>query len=208
MSDRAVIVGQTGSGKTELAKHLLASRPFVVVLDPKRRFTSSGYETLTTLSAVTKSKNERLIYRPQHDVLRDWQDSDGDIERFFEWIFKRGNTTLYVDEAYLVTQGDNLPRYYHACLAQGRELGIATWSATQRPMRVPQVILSEAEHVYTFRLQLPQDRGKVEAVTGLDRHLIGALSKYEFYYSPADESKVGPLKLSLPSDSPSFSLSA
>lgn len=198
MNDRALIVGQTGSGKTVLAQHLLAARPFVVVLDPKRRFNAPGYETLSTLRAVTKSKSERIIYRPEHDALHEWQDDGSDIARFFEWIFRRGNTTLYVDEAYLVTNLNVIPRYYHACLTQGRELGIATWTATQRPMGIPQVLLSEAEHAYTFRLQLPQDRSRVEAVTGLDRELIFRLQKYEFYYSRSDSEPVGPLQLSLP----------
>lgn len=198
--DRATILGQTGSGKTELARQMLVSRPFAVVLDPKRRFEAPGFRTVSDLRSLTKARESRLIFRPSHDALREWDDVGGDIERFFEWIFRRGNTTVYVDETYLVTRGDEMPRYYHACLTQGRELGIATWSATQRPMRIPQVVLSEAEHTYAFRLQLPQDRNKVEAITGIDRELLNGLPKFHFYYcAPESSSPVGPLMLSLPS---------
>jgi hypothetical protein len=201
--DRAVIVGQTGSGKTELARQMLASRPFAVVLDPKRRFEAPGFRTVGDLRALTRARESRIIYRPSHDVLREWNDNGSDIDKFFEWIFRRGNTTVYVDESYLITNRDELPRYYHACLTQGRELEIATWSATQRPMGIPQVILSESEHTYAFRLQLPQDRAKVEAMTGIDRELLNGLPVFNFYYCTSDaDAPIGPLMLSLPQVSP------
>lgn len=199
-TDRAVIVGQTGSGKTVLAQYLLRTREYVVVCDPKRRIDWPGYTVHKTLKSLVASKDKRLVYRPNHDALKNWQSGDDEIERFFEWIFRRGSTTLYVDEVYMITRGEEMPRFYHACLTQGRELEVETWSATQRPMNVPQVVLSEAEHTYAFFLKMPQDRRKVEMMCAVDGDAIGALPKYKFYYAPQNGDAIGPLQLNLKSD--------
>jgi Cdc6-like AAA superfamily ATPase len=196
-SDRALIVGQTGSGKTVLSQFLCSYRDQVVVCDPKRRVDWPGYQIHKTLKTLTQSKHAKLVYRPNHDALKNWDGGDDEIERFFEWVYRRRNTTLYVDETYLVTKGEEMPRFYHACLTQGRELGIETWSATQRPMNVPQVVMSEAEHVYAFFLRMPQDRRKVEMMCGIDGDALGELPKYYFYYAPQDGEAMGPLKLDL-----------
>lgn len=199
-TDRAAIVGMTGSGKTVLTRYLLEYRQFVVVCDPKRRVNWPGYKVCTSLRALVSAKGNKLVYRPNHDALKGWATGDDqELERFFEWVYLRGNTTLYVDETYLVTRGEEMPRFYHACLTQGRELGVETWSATQRPMNVPQVVLSEAEHFYAFRLNMPQDRRKVEQMCALEQELVGSLPKHYFFYAPQDGEAIGPLKLNLKS---------
>lgn len=201
-SDRVFIAGQTGSGKTVLARYLCSYRETVVILDPKRRIDWTGYKLVTSLKAATKldpRKERRIIYRPDFTAVKDWDNGDDEIQRFFEWIYLRGNTTLYVDEAYLITKGEELPQFYHACLTQGRELGIETWTATQRPMHIPQALMSEAEHDYIFRLKLPQDRKKVEAICGVMDQDIARLQKMQFLYSSQSGDTVGPFKLDLTS---------
>lgn len=196
-SDRALLVGQTGSGKTVLAECLLQFRRYVVVCDPKRRIQWTGYTIHQTLKSLTQAKGDKLIYRPSHDAIREWDSTDDEVQRFFEWVYRRGNTTLYVDESYMVTRGEELPRFYHAALTQGRELGVETWSATQRPMNVPQVIMSESEHVYAFRLRMPQDRAKVERICGIPDSLLEDIPKHRFYYARQDDEPIGPLMLDL-----------
>lgn len=198
-TDRALIVGQTGSGKTVLAEKLLAYRRNVVVFDPKRRITWPGYKVVTSLKALTQYKGERVVYRPSHTAMKDWQDGNDEIEKAFEWVYLRGNTTLYVDEVYLLTSGEEMPRFYHACLTQGRELGVETWSATQRPMNVPQVVMSESEHLYAFRLRMPQDRRKVEQMCSLPSSYMEDVPKFYFYYASQEDEPIGPLTLDLSS---------
>lgn len=203
-TDRIFVAGQTGSGKTVLVHHLCAYRGngvgSVIVCDPKRRINWPGYRLVTSLKALAKldtKRDRRVVYRPDFAAVKDWDHGDDEIQRFFEWVYRRGNTTLYVDEAYLVTRGEEMPDFYHACLAQGRELGIETWTATQRPMNVPQVIMSEAEHAYIFRLKMPQDRRKVEAMTGVSVDAIASLQKREFLYAPQSGDTMGPFTLRL-----------
>jgi hypothetical protein len=179
-----------------LAEYLLRYRQNVVVFDPKRRIKWKGYTVVNSLKAATRTKG-RIVYRPNHHAIKYWNTLDEEIKRAFEWIYLRGDTTLYVDEAYLLTDGEQMPDFYHACLTQGRELGIETWTATQRPMHIPQVVMSEAEHLYAFRMRMAQDRRKVEAMCGLESRYMEGLPKYYFYYASQDDEPVGPLTLDL-----------
>lgn len=181
----------TGSGKTTLARTLLLSRPFVVVYDAKGLLAWPGFQRFTVLQQLAESRHSKLIYAPNHRELQD----EATKEKFFEWVYNRQNTTLYVDEVYAVTSRGYIPHYYHACLTRGREMGISVFSSTQRPMLIPQVILSESEHYYVFRLQLPQDKKRIREIVNLESSQIENLPKYLFYYGSSDGEIVGPLKL-------------
>lgn len=196
--DRVAIFGQTGSGKTTLARALLEQREYVVVLDTKRRIKWPGYVVFTDfgkLSDINPANVKRVIFKPS---FADVVNNDGAIiNAFFRWVFERQRCTLYVDELADVTTGDNYPFHYGACLREGRELGIEVVSGTQRPTGIPQIAMSEAEHVYCFRLRMFADRKRVERLTGIASDKIAALFKREFLYAPQDGEIVGPLSLEL-----------
>lgn len=180
-NDRALFVGATGSGKTTLAKALMWQQRHVMVLDPKRTFAlppETGAVTITEESRGSRKTVEEwdgpepLIYRPGLDVLND-PDS---VDWWFWHVFARGNTLAYIDEAAMVTSGATLPRGYAACIQLGRERGVGTWHATQRPSRVPIVLLSESEHVFAFRLRHPDDAERIAKYTDpstLERQATG-----------------------------------
>lgn len=191
-TDRAAFVGKTGSGKTTLAEHVCALRPYVVVLDPKGMINWDTYELHHKLETLVQSTEPRLIYRPVYEELQ----SPDVMDAFFEWVYRRRNTALYVDEIYAVARGDQYPFHLGACITRGREVGVVVYSATQRPARVPQIILSESEHLYVFRLRLPQDRERIADITGLPPERL-FLPIFRFYYSPQDGEPIGPLKLKL-----------
>lgn len=195
LTDRAALVGQTGTGKTTLARFLCSQRPYVVVLDPKGLIHWPGYEVHTSLSQLVKSQAARLTYRPLYHELQ----SEETIDAFFEWVYRRQNTLLYIDEVYAIAKGDQYPWHYGACLTRGRELNIAVYTATQRPARVPQIVFSESEHVYCFKLKLPRDRERVEEMAAIEADAIAALPKHHFFYAPQDGPIVGPLKIRLAS---------
>jgi hypothetical protein len=207
-SDRVFLAGQTGSGKTTLARVLLKERLHVAVLDVKGRMRWPGYVIVTdlaTLSKIDPKKVQKIIYKPTYDDLQ----NEEKINQFFRWVYDRNNTTLYVDELAGIANGNNYPYYYGACLMRGREKGIEVFSGTQRPIDIPQVAISESEHVYCFRLRLPQDRQKIANTAGIPIEMIAGLSKRQFLYAPQDGDIIGPLSLALdhgPSDKGSSAL--
>jgi hypothetical protein len=195
-TDRAALIGQTGSGKTTLARYLLNDRTqnnkaHTVVFDYKGRIDWPEFELCTTLSKLAKSKAQSLLYRPTYEESQD----EEIVNRAWEWLYRRGGTTAYIDELSAISNGEVFPYYYGACLVRGRELGVEVWSATQRPTRIPQQTLSESENVYCFKLRLPQDRERVEATTGINRDAIAALNKREFLFSRQDGETQGPITL-------------
>jgi hypothetical protein len=173
------MVGKTGTGKTTLARNLLDAYTYVCVHDAKGMLAWPGYRLYRTVAEVVRAREPRIIYRPTAYELRDPKAQ----QTFFHFIYLRRNTLLYVDEAYGVTSGNQLPPAYHACVTRGRERGIGVWTATQRPARIPLVILSEAEHCYLFRLRLERDRRRIEEEWGIPNAQQGRLEEHAFIYS-------------------------
>lgn len=183
-NDRGVAIGATGCGKTTLARYLIedANKPYSVVYDAKLSDAIGSWNTTQTIYSnfqrLKEADEPRLIYRPPYTEERD-PDAQ---ERFFEWVYWRYRTRLYVDEAYAILGGTNPSFHLQACITRGRERGISTLIATQRPKRIPLIFLSESEHVYIFRLQLMGDRQTVRELTGLSIEEQMDLKQYEFYY--------------------------
>lgn len=188
-TDRGIILGQTGSGKTTLAKELLGYFRNVCIIDIKGLLQWEGYFRYTTIDSFIAAGSQKdgptkLIYAPTAEELRDPEY----IDRFFRFMYMRNNTMVYVDEVYAVTDRDTLPPHYHAILTRGRERGIGLLSASQRPIKIPSVIMSEAEHWYIFRLSMIGDRKKIEDSIGLDEESVATIPKRFFRYCrPEDD---------------------
>jgi hypothetical protein len=182
-NDRGVLIGKTDCGKTTLARFLIEDdlKPYSVTWNPKGsdNVYKWNHKHVTSLSELYDSEETRLIYTP-HPTLA--EDEDNQAE-FFYWIYERKFTRIYIDEATAVCYSANKPpRYLTAILNRGRERGISSLTATQRPSGVPMNILSESEHYYVFRTLLPQDQQRIESITGISVEDQIDLDNHEFYY--------------------------
>ena len=184
-NDRGVVIGKTGCGKTTLAKFLIEdyTKPYSVTWNPKGsdnvyEWKQKHVKSLPELYDESE-KNNRLVYTPNELVAEDFNNQN----EFFYWIYERKSTRLYIDEATsIVYTGVKVPRFLLAVLNRGRERRISTLTATQRPSGVPMNILSESEHYYVFKTNLPQDKLRIEQITGITVEDQEDLDDYEFYY--------------------------
>jgi hypothetical protein len=185
--DRGVLIGKTGCGKTTLARFLIEddAKPYSVTWNPKgsdgvMRWRQTHVTSLKEMYDLEgDDEAERMIYTPSPFMARN---EDNQYELFY-WIYERKNTRLYIDEATEIIYSANKPRdYVTAVINRGRERGISTLTATQRPSGVPMNILSESENYYVFKLLLPQDKQRVELITGITVEMQDELRDFEFYY--------------------------
>jgi hypothetical protein len=157
------------------------SKPYSVTYDAKISDNISDWDSQEfhdDFDSLVDSDFPRLIYRPS---FRESVDPDAQDD-FFAWVYERRHTRLYVDEAYALLGGTHPSFHLQACLSRGRERGISTIIATQRPKRIPLITLSESEHIYIFRLNLAEDRGRAWEITGIDPLDQADLRNYEFFY--------------------------
>lgn len=184
--DRGVLIGKTGCGKTTLARFLIEdqAKRYSVTWNPKGSEAVYGWKqkhvnSLRQLEDAADDDERRLVYTP--DPFR--AEDESDQREFFYWVYENRNRRLYIDEATsIVYPGNKIPRFLLAVLNRGRERGISSLTATQRPSGVPMNVLSESEHYYVFKTLLPQDRQRVEAITGISVEDQAALNDYEFFY--------------------------
>lgn len=197
-NDRAILIGATGCGKTLLARFLVndPAKPYSVVYDTKGLISSPtlqapqdrwiGHKVYTNFDMLIESQKKRLteeprvIYRPPIEEERDAQAQDV----FFEWVYDRWRTRLYVDEAYSILGGTNPSQYLQACLSRGRERGISTVISTQRPARIPVITMSESEHIFVFRLNAKRDRETAGELIDVDPREFhpSNLKDHQFFY--------------------------
>ena len=195
--EHAFIAGKTGSGKTVLAYALVQpSARSVLVFDAKGRIRWPGFERARTFKDFHRKaeRGPRVIYAPNADELRDRPTH----EAFFRYAYERTNTLVYVDEGFSVTDGEELPDSYFAILTRGRELNVTAITSTQRPMNLPQEIMSESSRFYVFRLAMPQDRKKVASFVPVEASRFGQLQKQRFIYYRDSDDEANPPPATVP----------
>jgi hypothetical protein len=154
------IAGQTGSGKSVLAEIYCAGRENVILLDTKGETNFSmipDAPVFDRLDELVNFEQGKAIYRPR------WEELNPEYyDKFFEWIYRRKNTDVWVDEVMSLYENANsiLP-FHKACLTRGRTRKISVWNVTQRPKTIPLTCISESKHFFIFDLNLDADRKRI-----------------------------------------------
>lgn len=158
--EHCAVLGCTGSGKTTLASYILSKSPFdrmpFIAVDMK------GDDLLAQIEHMPElGLNEKIPSEPGLYVVRPLPSEDEAIENWLGKVWAKGNTGLYIDEAYLLPD----KKWVRNILAQGRSLRIPTIFASQRPVDIPRSIFTEASHVAVFRLNDERDKKTVREFT-------------------------------------------
>lgn len=173
-----LVVGATGTGKSYLAEQYLKGYQYVVKLDTKdetserRRAGLSPWEGLTENRDFTVVTNyeeldevdtDKIIYVPPYE-----EQTKENFNRFFDWIFKRENTILWIDELMSIGSVNSYPFSLGRLYQQGRSKGIGIWGCSQRPSGIPSIAPANSSYYFVFNLYLKADRKRMVDSTGMD----------------------------------------
>jgi hypothetical protein len=184
---------------------LLPLYEYVVAIDPigflgsAKSGAMAGKKSLEGFKLVTTPDelahygryHKRLQYRP-HPTFQNWEAYD----LVYHWLFDRGNTMIYTDEAYRVMKGIKSPPWLDACITAGRQRNVGMITVTQRPTHVDQRIFTEANHLVCFRLRKRRDRERLAETMG-DKVITHPAKGHDFYYMKDEDETLQYFELDL-----------
>jgi len=191
------ILGSKGSGKSYLANQLLKGLNgiHVWVYDFNQQFHSSRaivFNDLTKMLEVSDSAKRG------HYLLQPHDNSENTFRRFCEEGFKRGNLVLMMDEAHSFLTKQKQLKEFNNIILSGRPRGISCITISSRPASLPNNVLTNAKHVFSFKLNLESDVKFLEGFLGSDvwvllppdkRHKLKdepQLPEHTFFYRDMD----------------------
>lgn len=190
--EHVFIPGMTGSGKSVLAEIYLAGFDYVVKLDTKGETSERqkngkpiwrglkegrDFTVVRHLAELDNVETDKIIYEPV------FEESELDYyNELMKWVYRRENTTLWIDELMEVAPGPmKYPPYLKALYTRGRSKDVGVWALTQRPSDIPTIAMANSTHFFVFNLNLPQDREKMVKVTGMTE-FYELPGKHNFWY--------------------------
>ena len=161
-----VVCGAKGSGKSYLANELLKSFNNItcIVWDFNFQFhdaRSMLFHRLEDLLDVYDKANGKGRY-----ILQPFDKSQQAFEKLCDAVFRRGNIVLFLDELHLFCSKQSIIKPFQNLILSGRPRGISVISISTRPASLPNAVLSNASHVFAFRLNIESDVKFLESWMG------------------------------------------
>ena len=165
-NEDCVICGAKNSGKSYLANELLKSFNNItcIVWDFNFQFhdaRSMLFHRLDDLLEVYDKANGKGRY-----ILQPFDKSQQAFEKLCDAVFQRGNTVLFLDELHLFCSKQSIIKPFQNLILSGRPRGISVISISTRPASLPNSVLSNANHVFCFRLNIESDVKFLESWMG------------------------------------------
>ena len=191
------ILGSKGSGKSYLANTIMKSLNgiHVWVYDFNHQFHSSRAIVFNDLTKMLEVSDQA---KRGHYILQAHDNSENTFRRFCEEGFKRGNLVLMMDEAHSFLTKQKQLKEFNNIILSGRPRGISCITISSRPASLPNNVLTNAKHVFSFKLNLESDVKFLEGYLGSDiwilmprdkRHKLkdeADLPEHTFFYRDMD----------------------
>jgi len=168
-AEHAAIIGTIGSGKSFAEKWILGSlygERQIIVINSKDDPNFKGLDAVYVKHAMALSRYRDpvrwplLIYTPVASEL-----NFDTLDAVCQWAYNRQNTILAIDEVTQVTPPANPGLGLLNAITRGRSRHVSVIACTQRPVKVPPIVLSESSLIYLFELRRRQDRETVDDYT-------------------------------------------
>lgn len=201
--DRCIFVGKSRSGKSYGAAFLIKEEirtkgERFLIIDTKisKVFNEGPWHFITKPEEIDdfylnpNNRRKSLVYRPDEDIPESQMRAE--VEILLRWAYRNGPMTVYIDEAMEVCENaTTYPPAVKALATRGGERGVRLWVATQRPMGIPKVLMTEADHFFLFRLTSESDQKRVSEVAEMNlSDTLGKLKKRQFIYISGEEEAV------------------
>ena len=194
------ILGSKGSGKSFLANSIMKSLNgiSVWVYDFNFQFHSSRAMVFHDMNELLKVYDSA---KRGHYILQPYDNSENTFRRFCSEGFKRGNLILVMDEAHSFLTKQRQLKEFNNIILSGRPRGISCVTLSSRPASLPNNVLSNAKHVFSFKLNLESDVKFLEGYLGEDvwilmpkdkRHKLkeeAELPEHTFFYRDMDKDR-------------------
>ena len=134
-------------------------------------------------------------------ILQDYNLSEENFRKFCKFAFNTGNCVVVIDEVHAYVTKQKILKEYNDIILSGRPRGISCVSISTRPASLPNNVLTNAKHVFTFRLNLESDVKFLEGWLGAEvwqvvqknkrmKHQdLPEVPEHSFYYRNMDESE-------------------
>ena len=163
-NEDCVIVGMKGSGKSYLSNSILRGLRSinVIVYDYNHQFHDSRAVVSHDLTEVFKIYDEMK----GHIIFQPFDKSENTFKRFCAEIFRRSNVVAMIDETHVYVSKQKILKEYNNLILSGRPRGISVISISSRPQNLPNNALTNARHIFAFRLNLESDVKFLESWLG------------------------------------------
>lgn len=108
--------------------------------------------------------------------------TDERLFHFLEALFKEENRLVIFDELFGILDMNHQPEIVMQVWSQGRKHNIAAWAASQRPARIPEIIMSQADSFAIFNILNTRDRQKLAEWTNSPQILEETLPPHYWWY--------------------------
>ena len=150
------ITGSKGSGKSYLANTLLQNLHGVNVFvwDFNHQMLDSRAIVVHHLDEMIEMFDE--VKRGKY-ILQDFNKEENQFRKFCKYAFSKGNVVVMIDEVHAYVTKQKIIKEYNDLILSGRPRGISVISISTRPASLPNNVLTNAKHVFTFRLNIESD---------------------------------------------------
>lgn len=164
------MAGRTGSGKSTWARWMLTRSPGTwIILNPKHTEAYDQLKDSVKVKTINALKVEAALKRYRFVIVNPpSNESNPDLlDAFISWLHVNWrNVGLCCDELYTLHKNGVAGQGLIGWLTRGRELKQSFLGLTQRPAWLSQFLFSESDYIGSMALNLPDDRKRMEKMTG------------------------------------------